>query len=71
MRTELLGLSLERAQELLRGEGIEPQIAVTRSPRRAQDAGGTLRVVYASSDGKRLTAAAFLEPLTQTESTQA
>ena len=62
MRTELLGLELSRAVELLRAQGVRPSITVTRAPKRAQDE-GTLRVVYASDDGERLTAAAFLQPL--------
>ncbi len=62
MRTQLLGLPLEQALELLRAEGIEPQTDVTRAPGREERARGVLRVVYASDDGRRLTAAEFLEP---------
>ena len=62
MRTDLLGLELSRAQELLRAEGVRPDVTVTRAPKRAQDE-GVLRVVYASDGGERLTASPFLEPL--------
>ena len=63
MRIDLLGLPLERAQEALCAEGVAPQVTITRSPRRTQDDGGMLRIVAASDDGKRLTAAAFVQPL--------
>ena len=61
MRAELLGLDLARAKEILRAEGIEPRVTVTCAPW-GGERDGTLRVVYAASDGKRLTAAAFLQP---------
>ena len=64
MRTDLLGLELPRALELLRAEGLQPDITVTHAPRRARDE-GVLRVVYASDGGERLTASPFLEPLTR------
>ena len=69
MRTDLLGLRLCDAQELLREEGVCPSVTVTSAPRR-REGESVLRVVYASEDGKCLTAAAFLEPLARTEQTQ-
>ena len=63
MRTELLGLALSDAQALLLAEGITPQVRITSAPRREESAEGTLRVVYASDDGRSLTVASFLSPL--------
>ena len=63
MRTELLGLALDDAKALLLKEGICPQVRVTSAPRRENGAEGTLRVVYASDDGRSLTVASFLSPL--------
>lgn len=60
MRVDLLGLELSDARRILQGEGEEP--AVTRTGARSE---GVWRVVYASDDGKRLTVAAFVEPLKQ------
>ena len=65
MRTDLLGLPLEQALCMLKGEGIDPQITVTNAPRRANETRGMLRVVFASDDGAQLTAARFLDPLTE------
>ena len=65
MRTDLLGLPLEQALCMLNGEGIDPQITVTNAPRRANETRGMLRVVFASDDGAQLTAARFLDPLTE------
>ena len=61
MRTGILGLELTAALILLRAEGIEPEVTVTAAPKAAARE-GTLRVVYASDDGKRLTAACFVDP---------
>lgn len=63
MRLNLLGLELQSAMALLRAEGVEPQVTETSAPRRTQETGGVLRVVYASDDGTRLTAARFMNPL--------
>ena len=63
MRHDLLGLELEQALALLRREGIEAQVTVTRAPKRPDDAGALLRVVYASDDGERLTVSGFLDPI--------
>lgn len=63
MRLNLLGLDVCKAQELLAGEGISPIITVTSAPRRQEETRGTLRVVYASDDGARLTVARFLDPI--------
>lgn len=63
MRLNLLGLRLEDAQAILADEGVCPQVTVTSAPRRRDDESGALRVVYASDDGTRLTAARFLDPL--------
>lgn len=61
MREDLLGLPLERAQEILAAEGLTPRVRETCAPRRAQ--GGCLRVVSASEDGTQLTAARFFDPI--------
>ncbi len=61
MREDLLGLALERALELLAAEGITPSVRETCAPRRA--AGGCMRVVRASEDGRELTAARFFDPI--------
>ena len=50
MRHDLLGLELSMAQAMLQSEGIDPEITVTRAPRRQDDAGCTMRVVYAGDD---------------------
>ncbi len=60
MREDLLGLPLERALALLAAKGITPSVRETCAPRRA--AGGCLRVVCASEDGRDLTAARFFDP---------
>lgn len=52
----LLGLPLAMAQEKLRQAGVEAEVCVSRSPRRA-DADGTPRVVRASEG--RLTVCYF------------
>ncbi len=61
MRTELLGLPLDEAVELLRQEGVEPIVRKTCAPRRAEETRGTLRVVAANDH--LLTAARFLDPI--------
>ena len=63
MRHDLLGLELSMARAMLQSEGIEPEITVTRAPRRQDDAGCTMRVVYAGDDGRRLTVSGFVDPI--------
>jgi hypothetical protein len=63
MRIDLLGLQLDAAKAVLAGEGISPEITVTHAPKRADEARGTLRVVFASDDGAKLTVARFLDPI--------
>ena len=63
MRLNLLGLDVCKAQEILEKEGISPVITVTSAPKRQDETRGTLRVVFASDDGARLTAARFLDPI--------
>ena len=63
MRHDLLGLELSMAQAMLQSKGIDPEITVTRSPRRQDDTGCTMRVVYASDDGKQLTVSNFVDPI--------
>ena len=63
MRDDLMGLTLERALELLKDEGVSPEIRKTDAPKRRDETGGVLRVVYASDDGKQLTVARFLDPI--------
>lgn len=63
MRHDLLGLELSIAQAMLQSEGVDPEITVTRSPRRQDDTGCTMRVVYASDDGKQLTVSNFVDPI--------
>ena len=65
MRDDLMGLTLDSALETLKGEGISPQITRTDAPKRREETGGLLRVVYASDDGKRLTVARFLDPIAE------
>ena len=65
MRHGLLGLELSMAQAMLESEGVVPQITVTRAPRRQDDAGCTMRVVYASDDGRRLTVSGFVDPVAE------
>ena len=67
MRADLLGLPLEHALAVLEREGITPQVTVTNAPRRANETRGMLRVVYASDNGMRLTAARFLDPIQEAE----
>lgn len=66
MREELLGLTLDQARERLALRGIVPQVNVTSAPKRERETGGVLRVVHASDDGRRLTAARFLDPVSVT-----
>ena len=67
--TELLGLPLERALQLIEAKGLpRPQVVYTASPKSAREA-GTLRVV-AASDGC-LTAARFLDGMPEDEQAQA
>ena len=63
MRDDLMGLELEGALGVLRSEGIEPQVTLTSAPKRREETGGVLRVVYASDDGRRLTVSRFLDPI--------
>ena len=63
MRHDLLGLELSMAQAVLQSEGIDPEITVTRSPRRQEDTGCTMRVVYASDDGRQLTVSNFVDSI--------
>ena len=65
MRDDLMGLELDCALELLKGEGVSPEITQTDAPKRRNETGGVLRVVYASDDGKRLTVARFLDPIAE------
>ena len=63
MRDDLMGLELEGALAALGSEGIEPQVTLTSAPKRREESGGVLRVVYASDDGRRLTVSRFLDPI--------
>lgn len=65
MRDDLMGLSLEHALEVLKGEEISPQITQTDAPKRRGESGGMLRVVYASDDGRQLTVARFVDPIAE------
>ena len=63
MRMQMLGLELKQAETILDAQGIKPQVTTTDAPRRKQTAGGTMRVVYASDDGRKLVAARFFDPI--------
>ena len=63
MRIDLLGLELEQALALLERDGIAPKVTATRSPRRKDESGCTMRVVYASDDGRNLTVSGFMDPI--------
>ena len=63
MRMQLLGLELRQAETILDAQGIKPQVTTTDSTRRKQTEGGTMRVVYASDDGRKLVAARFFDPI--------
>ena len=65
MRIDLLGLELDQALALLAREGIQPEVTATRSPRRKDESSCTMRVVYASDDGARLTVARFFDPIAE------
>jgi hypothetical protein len=67
MRIDLLGLELDQALALLAGEGIQPQITATRSPRRKDESSCIMRVVYASDDGCALTVSGFMDPIADGE----
>ena len=67
MRIDILGLELDRALAILEQEGVCSEVTITSAPRRRSETGGTLRVVYASDDGRRLTAARFLDPIADAE----
>ena len=69
MRLNLLGLELDAARQMLRGEGIEPQVTLTSAPRRMDEERGVLRVVHATENGARLTVARFLDPLDESART--
>ena len=60
-----MGLTLEHALELLKEEGVSPEIRKTDAPKRREETGGNLRVVYASDDGTKLTVARFLDPIAE------
>lgn len=61
MREDLLGLPLERAQEILAAQGVSPRVRETCAPRRA--AGGCPRVVRVSEEDMELTVARFFDPI--------
>ena len=63
MRHDLLGLELSMARAMLEREGIDPVITVTRAPKRLDDEGCVMRVVYASDDGRQLTVSPFVDPI--------
>lgn len=63
MRHDLLGLELSMARAMLEKEGIDPEITVTRAPKRREDETGRMRVVYASDDGRQLTISGFMDPI--------
>jgi len=65
MRDDLMGLTLEHALQMLKREDISPVITQTDAPKRRDETGGVLRVVYASDDGMRLTVARFLDPIAE------
>ena len=65
MRDDLMGLELESALGVLHSEGIEPQVPLTSAPKRREETGGVLRIVYASDDGRRLTVSRFLDPIAE------
>ena len=67
MRTNLLGIELSQAETILKAEGLVPEVETTDAPRRKQTEGGMMRVVYASDDGKRLVAARFFDPISDSE----
>ncbi len=69
MRTELLGLELTQAVRVLEGEGIAPQVTITAAPKKA-DREGTLRVVFASDDGKKVIASRFVDPIADAQAKQ-
>ena len=69
MRTELLGLELTRAEEILAAQGIAPEVTVTAAPKTANRE-GTLRVVFASDDGKEIIASRFVDPIAEAQSKQ-
>ena len=63
MRIDILGLELDQALAMLEKEGVRSEVTITSAPRRREETGGKLRVIYASDDGVRLTAARFLDPI--------
>ena len=52
---------------MLEKEGVRSEVTITSPPRRREETSGKLRVVYASDDGLRLTAARFLDPIADAE----
>ena len=66
MRTELLGLELDQALALLRAEGKNPAVRETRSPRRREQEGGTLRVVSVKED--EVLVSRFFDPISNSQS---
>ncbi|MBQ8537085.1 MAG: hypothetical protein IJ461_06770 [Clostridia bacterium] len=66
--TELLGLPLDRALQILDQRGLpRPQVVITASPKSAREA-GTLRVVAVNSGC--LTAARFLDGMPEEQQAQ-
>ena len=63
MRDDLLGLPLDLARDILAREGVSPSVETTCAPGMRDARGGTLRVVAAHEDGRRLTVAEFLDPI--------
>ena len=63
MRHDLLGLELSMALAVLKSEGIEPQVTVTRAPKRLDESRCTMRVVYACDSGTELTVSGFMDPI--------
>lgn len=63
MRTDVLGLPLDEALEILASECAAPEVILTSAPKRREAEGGTLRVVAAADDAGRLTVARFFDPI--------
>ena len=66
--TEILGLPLDRALQILAAKGLpSPQVVVTASPKSAREA-GTLRVVAVS--GGCVTVSRFLDGMPEEQQAQ-
>ena len=65
MRSDVLGLELDRALSILAQEGVNPEVCITHAPRRRDETRGVLRVVFASDSGERLTVSRFLDPIAE------